>query len=93
MPGVAINPATPLAMVEELIPSLRQVLVMTVNPGFGGQSFIETMPDKIDRLRDMIERLNPDCVIQVDGGINDETIGPGGRSGSHVDCGGERSDQ
>jgi ribulose-phosphate 3-epimerase len=74
LPGVAINPSTPLVMVEELIPYVGQVLLMTVNPGFGGQSFIETMPDKIERLRDMIVRLNPECVIQVDGGINVDTV-------------------
>jgi ribulose-phosphate 3-epimerase len=74
-PGVAINPATPLVLLEEVLPFVRQVLVMTVNPGFGGQSFISSMPDKVARLRDLVERRNPDCVIQVDGGINEETIG------------------
>lgn len=74
-PGVAINPATNLAAIEEIIPYVWQVLVMTVNPGYGGQSFIETMPGKIRRLRDLVQRLNPDCVIQVDGGINPGTVG------------------
>ena len=73
-PGVAINPGTPIETLSEMVPYLHQVLVMTVNPGFGGQSFIETMPDKISRLRDHIERSNPACVIQVDGGINPATI-------------------
>jgi ribulose-phosphate 3-epimerase len=72
--GVAINPATPLAMVEELLPFVDQVLVMTVNPGFGGQSFIEAMIPRIDRLRDMIEHAGASCAIQVDGGINVETV-------------------
>ena len=74
VPGIALNPATPLTAVEELIPYLGQVLLMTVNPGFGGQSFIPTMPDRIARLRVMIDRLNPDCRLQVDGGINRDTI-------------------
>jgi ribulose-phosphate 3-epimerase len=74
VPGIALNPATPLAAVEELIPYLGQVLLMTVNPGFGGQSFIPTMPYRIARLRVMIDRLNPDCRLQVDGGINQDTI-------------------
>ncbi|CAA9559361.1 MAG: Ribulose-phosphate 3-epimerase [uncultured Thermomicrobiales bacterium] len=75
IPGVALNPATPLSVVEELLPFLGQVLVMTVNPGFGGQSFIPTMPGRIERLRRMIDRVNSACRLQVDGGINRETIG------------------
>lgn len=75
IPGVALNPATPLSAVEELLPYLGQVLVMTVNPGFGGQSFIPTMPGRIERLRAMIDRVNPGCRLQVDGGINRDTIG------------------
>lgn len=72
--GVAINPATPIIMLEEILPYVGQVLVMTVNPGFGGQSFIDTSIDKIHRVRDMIERVNPSCRLQVDGGINPDTI-------------------
>ncbi len=74
VPGVAINPATPLSAVEEVLPFLGHVLVMTVNPGFGGQSFIPTMPARIRRLRTMIDEVNPECRLQVDGGINRETI-------------------
>lgn len=73
-PGVAINPGTPLVMIEELLPFVDQVLLMTVNPGFGGQTFIETMLDKIERLRALIDRAGARCVIQVDGGINPSTI-------------------
>jgi len=73
-PGVAINPATPLAMVEDLIPFVHQVLVMTVNPGFGGQSFIESMVAKIARLHDLIDETGSDCLIQIDGGITRTTI-------------------
>jgi len=75
VPGVSINPATPASALEEILPYVGQILVMTVNPGFGGQSFIPTMLDKIARVREMIERRNPTCRLQVDGGINPSTIG------------------
>jgi ribulose-phosphate 3-epimerase len=74
MPGVSINPATPISVLEDILPYLGQVLIMTVNPGFGGQSFIESSLDKIRRMREMIERRNPTCRLQVDGGINPDTI-------------------
>jgi ribulose-phosphate 3-epimerase len=74
VPGVTINPATPIGDLEEILPYLGQVLIMTVNPGFGGQSFIESSLDKIRRMREMIDRRNPECRLQVDGGINPETI-------------------
>ena len=67
--GVAINPATPAAVLEEILPDLDQVLVMTVNPGFGHQRFIDTTLGKIGRVRRMIERINPRCDLEVDGGI------------------------
>lgn len=72
--GIAVNPATSLALIEEILPYVGQVLVMTVNPGFGGQSFIEGMVEKIERAREMIARRNPDCRLEVDGGINPQTI-------------------
>ena len=68
-PGVAINPATPVSAVEEVLPDLDLVLVMTVNPGFGGQPFIETMVDKIRRLRATLDQHRLDAELQVDGGI------------------------
>lgn len=71
--GVAINPATPLAAVEEILPYVDMVLLMTVNPGFGGQSFIETMVPKVRRLAEMIKERDLAIDIQVDGGINDKT--------------------
>ncbi|MDO4921966.1 MAG: ribulose-phosphate 3-epimerase [Phascolarctobacterium sp.] len=71
--GVALNPATPLSAVEEMLPYVDMVLLMTVNPGFGGQSFIESMVPKIKRLRRMLEDAGLDADIQVDGGINDKT--------------------
>ncbi len=68
-PGVAINPATPVSAVEEVLPDLDLALVMTVNPGFGGQPFIETMVDKIRRLRATLDQRRLDAELQVDGGI------------------------
>jgi ribulose-phosphate 3-epimerase len=73
-PGVALNPATPLDTIAELLPFVRQVLIMTVNPGFGGQAFIPAMVDKVARLAEIIELRSLDCIIQVDGGINAETV-------------------
>lgn len=71
--GVALNPATPLAAVEEILPYVDMVLLMTVNPGFGGQSFIETMVPKVRRLAEMIKERDLAVDIQVDGGINNKT--------------------
>jgi len=73
-PSVALNPATPLAAIEEAIPFVGQILVMSVNPGFGGQSFIPTALDKIRRLRAMLDERNPTCRLQVDGGIKASNI-------------------
>ena len=74
-PGVALNPATPLNTLDEILPELDMVLVMTVNPGFGGQAFIEAMCDKVRRLRERVRRQGLDMDVEVDGGINVETIG------------------
>ena len=71
--GVAINPATPASVLEEILPDVDQVLVMTVNPGFGHQSFIHTTLPKITRIGQMIERLKPACELEVDGGIDEAT--------------------
>jgi ribulose-phosphate 3-epimerase len=71
--GVAINPSTPAALLSEVITNLDLVLVMTVNPGFGGQEFImETLP-KIRQIRRQIEEIGLECEVEVDGGINTET--------------------
>lgn len=73
-PSVVINPATPLAAIEEVLGDVDQVLVMSVNPGFGGQAFIEASVDKVRRLRAMLEARGLGHVdIEVDGGINHET--------------------
>jgi ribulose-phosphate 3-epimerase len=71
--GVSLNPATPLCTVEEILPYVDMVLLMSVNPGFGGQSFIESTVPKIVRLRKMIDDAGLNVDIQVDGGINDKT--------------------
>lgn len=69
-PSVTLNPATPLALIEEALPFVRQVLLMSVNPGFGGQTFIPAVLDKIRRLRAALDERNPTCLLEVDGGIN-----------------------
>ena len=71
--GVAINPATPAAMLGEILPDLDLVLVMTVNPGFGGQSFLRGTLAKIRTLRQMIDVTDSQCELEVDGGIDPET--------------------
>ena len=70
MAGVTLNPATPLNTLEEILPEVHQVLVMTVNPGFGGQSYITASSDKVSRLRHMLgERGLSHVELEVDGGI------------------------
>jgi ribulose-phosphate 3-epimerase len=71
--GVAINPATPAAVLEEVIPEVDQVLIMTVDPGFGHQTFLHRTLTKIRTVREMIDRLNPGCNLEVDGGIDSNT--------------------
>ena len=72
--GVAINPATPLCVVEEVLGIVDMVLIMTVNPGFGGQKYIPQMTEKIRVLRKKAQTLGLPLKIEVDGGINDATI-------------------
>jgi ribulose-phosphate 3-epimerase len=69
-PGVVLNPATPLITLEEILPFVDYVLIMSVNPGFGGQTFIETALDKVRRLRDMIKSHSLDVTIEIDGGVD-----------------------
>ena len=71
--GVVINPATPAAMVEEILPDVDQVLVMTVNPGFGHQHFLHSTLRKIGRVHRLIGQIKPECSLEVDGGIDAET--------------------
>ena len=73
--GVALNPATPVSAIEWVLEELDFVLVMSVNPGFGGQKFIENSLDKVRLLREMIDEKNLKTLIQIDGGVNKKTIG------------------
>lgn len=73
-PGIAINPATPLVALEEALPFADFILLMSVNPGFGGQKFIETSIDKLRRLRRMIDERQLKAKIEIDGGIGKENI-------------------
>lgn len=73
-PGVVLNPATPLIALEEILPFVDYVLLMSVNPGFGGQSFIETALDKVSRLRDMIKSRSLNVKIEIDGGIDTKNV-------------------
>ncbi len=72
--GVAINPHTPVCSLEEIVPYCDYILVMSVNPGFGGQSFIPTTIEKVSKLASMTAKSNPECIIEVDGGINANNI-------------------
>ena len=71
--GVALNPASSLSQIEEILPDVDMILLMTVNPGFGGQQFIATVLPKISRLRRMLNQAGLKTGIQVDGGVNAET--------------------
>jgi ribulose-phosphate 3-epimerase len=71
--GISLNPATPAKMLDYLIDEIDLVLVMSVNPGFGGQSFIENQLRKIEAIRKMIDKTGRDIALQVDGGITTET--------------------
>jgi len=72
--GVSLNPATSLDQVEEILPNVDLLLVMTVNPGFGGQKFIKGMENKIKKARNLVNRLSLDTLIEVDGGITLQNI-------------------
>ncbi len=74
MAGVVLNPSTPVIMLEDILSLLDMVLIMTVNPGFGGQEFIPEMLPKIKRLREMIDQQELHCDIEVDGGIHDAVV-------------------
>ena len=82
--GVSINPATPLVDIEQVIGDIDLLLIMTVNPGFGGQEFIESMLPKIREARDMIDRISPDILLEVDGGITLQNIGAVKEAGADI---------
>lgn len=71
--GVSLNPHTPVHLLKDVIKDLDLVLIMSVNPGFGGQSFIEQSVEKVSELKAMINETRSDCMIEVDGGVNMET--------------------
>ena len=82
--GVALNPATPVAAISNILPILDMVLLMTVNPGFGGQKYIGYVTDKIMELKQLSDIMNPDLDIEVDGGITAENVSAVLEAGANV---------
>jgi len=68
-PGIALNPHTPVNILYDILPQAHFILIMSVNPGFGGQKFIEGSIGKIRKLREIASKIAPDCLIEVDGGV------------------------
>ena len=81
---VSVNPHTPVHLLQEVLPMLDMVLVMSVNPGFGGQKFIENTYNKVSELRAMAEDVNENLMIQVDGGVNPANAGDLKEAGADV---------
>ncbi|MBN1473415.1 MAG: ribulose-phosphate 3-epimerase [Syntrophaceae bacterium] len=82
--GVSLNPATPLSAIEEILPDVDLLLIMSVNPGFGGQKFIKSSLSKIRRVAEMIAKLPKKPLLEVDGGVNLENIGDIAKAGADV---------
>ncbi len=82
--GVSLNPATPLSSIEEILPDIDLLLIMSVNPGFGGQKFIQASLSKIRRASDMITKLPKKPLLEVDGGVNLQNIGTIAQAGADV---------
>ena len=82
--GISIKPGTPVSAIGDLLPLVDLVLVMTVEPGFGGQKYIPEMTDKIRAAREMIRACGADCDVEVDGGIRKETIGTALEAGANL---------
>jgi ribulose-phosphate 3-epimerase len=82
--GVSLNPSTPVSAVEEILPSLDLLLIMTVNPGFGGQSFIDAVLPKIEKLRRLLDEGGHNAELEVDGGVNEATAQSVVRAGGRV---------
>ena len=82
--GVAINPSTPISTIEEVLKDVNLVLIMTVNPGYGGQSFITNMVSKIQRIRTLLDTIGSDSELEVDGGINTTTAKEVVKAGADV---------
>ena len=83
-PAVALNPATPLSAVEWVLGDCEMVLLMTVNPGFGGQRYIDACTEKVRRLREMADARGQALEIEVDGGVNSETVPRASAAGANV---------
>ena len=82
--GIAINPGTPVSMLVDLVEGVDRVLVMSVNPGFGGQSFIERALVKVAEVRELLDARNPDCEIEIDGGVEPGNIERAVQAGADV---------
>jgi ribulose-phosphate 3-epimerase len=82
--GVSLNPATPLTQIEEILPDIDLLLIMSVNPGFGGQQFIETTLPKIIKAKEMLSALSNKPLLEVDGGVNLQNIAGIARAGADV---------
>jgi len=82
--GVSLNPHTPVSVLEDIIQDLDLVLIMSVNPGFGGQSFIENTYEKISKLKNLIEKRNSQALIEIDGGVNNKNAERLVASGANV---------
>ncbi|MFJ7730488.1 ribulose-phosphate 3-epimerase [Lysinibacillus sp. NPDC097231] len=83
-PGVVLNPHTPIESIQHILEDIDMVLLMTVNPGFGGQKFIHSVVPKIEALAAIIKERNLDIAIEIDGGINSETIIPCAKAGATI---------
>src|ERR1019366_4397383 len=82
--GVALNPHTPVALLQDIIADLDMVLIMSVNPGFGGQRFIEHTYKKLKDIKELSSRLNPGLLIEVDGGVDEHNIAKLVEAGANV---------
>jgi ribulose-phosphate 3-epimerase len=82
--GIALNPGTPIESLREISPFVDLVLVMSVNPGYGGQQFIQTSTSKLRRVRKLLDEFNPTCDLEVDGGVGAHNIADVVRNGANV---------
>jgi ribulose-phosphate 3-epimerase len=82
--GISLNPHTPVHVLHEILPYADLILLMSVNPGFGGQSFIPSTYEKIKKLKDLCQQYNPSCLIQIDGGVNRNNAGTLFSAGANV---------
>lgn len=82
--GIALNPATPVLAIKDILKNLDMVLIMSVNPGFGGQKFIDYSNEKLKELKELSKNINPNLLIEVDGGIDSSNIGEIVQSGANV---------